>query len=71
MQCVSVEGDLTRHRYKLRGLVSQKSLGFSVKLMFVECGLILSVQEILCERDLGRVPIDFSQIQSFCQWTAG
>ena len=28
MQCVNVRDDLTRHRYTLRGLVSQKSKGF-------------------------------------------
>ena len=25
MQCVNVQGDSTRHRYTLRGLISQKS----------------------------------------------
>ena len=38
----SVGSDLTRHRYILKGLVSQKSGRVSVKLVFaVECGLIL------------------------------
>ena len=41
MQCVCVGGDLTCYRYTLRGLVLQKSWGFSVKFMFVECRLIL------------------------------
>ena len=65
IQCVSVGGDLTHHRYTLRGLVSQKCWGFSVK-MFMECRLILpKVEGALCERDVGRVLVDFTKSRGF------
>ena len=41
MQCVSVRGDLNHHRYNKR-VGFAKFWGFYVKLMFVECRLILS-----------------------------
>ena len=35
-----------------------------MKLMFVECRLISpKFRRVLCERDIGRVPVDFTQIQ--------
>ena len=41
MLCASVRGDLTCHRYILRGLVPQKSKGF-FNVIFVVCRLVFA-----------------------------
>ena len=60
MQRVSVGGDLTCHRYTLRGWF-RKSLGSfcEIDVRGVQIDLA-KVQVVLCENDVGRVPIDFT-----------
>ena len=66
MQCVSVRGNLTSHRYILRGWFSQSLEVFLKKIDVCRVHIdFTKIQEVLCESDAGRVLVDFTQIQSF------
>ena len=66
MQCVSVRGDLTRHRYTLKELVLQKVLGvfceIDVRRVHID---FAKVHGVLCESDIGKMLVDFIQIERF------
>ena len=66
IQCVNVQGDSTQNRYTLRGLISQKSwegfYEFDVRGVHID---FAKVHGVLCESDIGKMLVDFIQIERF------